>query len=127
MQVPKIQLSPAETELMQNADIILTKNRVLEKIKGLLQLVEQEQLSIIHNEKPDGAVFGVGPKISKGEQYAGLPYLILDYPRVSGPEGLFFIRHMFWWGNFFSSTLHVSGKYKQEIIDAVKTAYPLLD
>lgn len=53
------------------------------------------------------------PKISKGENYQGLPYLILDHPRYFEKQNIFAVRTMFWWGNFFSVTLHVSGIYKK--------------
>ena len=50
MEVSKIHLSSAETELMQNAEIILTKNRVLEKIKALLSPPGEHKLyKIIHD------------------------------------------------------------------------------
>jgi hypothetical protein len=51
------------------------------------------------------------PKISKGDQYKGLPWVMLDYPRVFGKEDVFAIRTMFWWGHCFSVTLHLKGKY----------------
>ncbi len=51
-----------------------------------------------------------GPKVSRGENYLDLPYLILDYPRLFHRQSTFAIRHMFWWGNFFSSTLHLEGE-----------------
>ena len=106
MGVPKIQLSSAETELMQNASVILTKNSVLQKIKMLLEEVQEQQLDFVsqHNLDKTG-FFLVPPKISKGENYSGLPYLIQDYPRITSAKNIFFIRNMFWWGNFFSSTL----------------------
>ena len=52
------------------------------------------------------------PKIAKGENYLQLPYLLLDYPRCFTKEAVFAVRTMFWWGNFFSCTLHISGSYK---------------
>ena len=66
------------------------------------------------------------PKISKGENYLGLPYVILDYPRISNGDGLFFIRSMFWWGNFFSSTLQVSGNFKMQNLSRVTNAFESL-
>jgi hypothetical protein len=70
------------------------------------------------------------PKISKGENYKGLPYLILDYPRLFEHEnlpdrqaGIFAIRTMFWWGNFFSVTLHLSGVYKKEMEEKLIASY----
>jgi hypothetical protein len=52
-------------------------------------------------------------KISKGENYNGLPYLILDYPRIFNKQNIFAIRTLFWWGNFFSITLHLGGVHKE--------------
>jgi len=40
----KIQLSPAEQRLISNADVILTKNRVLQKMLQLLQGVQEQQV-----------------------------------------------------------------------------------
>jgi len=122
MEVSKIQLSPAEMELMQNADIILTKNRVLEKIKSLLETVQQNQIGYVQEHKLKNEIFKVSPKISRGENYLGLPYLILDYPRQSTDNHFFFIRTMFWWGNFFSCTLHVANNSKQTFKEKIKQA-----
>jgi len=59
------------------------------------------------------ALMQTTPKISKGENYKGLPWVILDYPRLFGHEDIFAIRTMFWWGHAFSLTLHLKGKYKE--------------
>lgn len=127
MEVSKIQLSDAESEMMQNADLILTKNRVLQKMSGLLEQVQERQQDFIQaHEWKDKEIFRTLPKISRGENYLGLPWLILDYPRVSGSSGVFFIRTMFWWGRFFSSTLHVSGIYREQISNSIIQSYSRL-
>lgn len=107
-------LSHAEKELLLNADLIRTKNSALENLRLLLISLQDQQTAIITNQNSGHSVFGPPPKISKGENYLGLPYLILDYPRYNNRENIFFIRSMFWWGNFFSSTLHLSGSMKEE-------------
>ncbi|HVG14598.1 MAG TPA: hypothetical protein VM935_06545, partial [Chitinophagaceae bacterium] len=111
MNETKIQFSKRETEMMCNADIILTKNRILEKVRLMLEVL-QEQLRSFQFHADLAPVFNIPPKISRGENYEGLPYLILDYPRFFKPEDIFAIRTMFWWGNFFSTTLHLSGSHK---------------
>jgi hypothetical protein len=126
MEVSKIHLSPAEMELMQNAEIILTKNRVLEKIKTLLETVQQDQTSFVQNHNLKNEIFKVSPKISRGENYLGLPYLILDYPRQSSANEFFFIRTMFWWGNFFSCTLHLANTSKDIFKEKIKQSKDLL-
>lgn len=124
MEVSKIHLSATEYQLMQNADIILTKNSVLNKMKWMLEQVQEKQMEFVTafdlNSSP---LFKVSPKISRGENYLGLPWLILDHPRLSGEEGLFFIRTMFWWGRFFSSTLHVSGIHKEKLVGPISGSY----
>jgi len=52
------------------------------------------------------------PKISKGEQYRGFPYMVLDYPRIFEGRDVFSLRTFFWWGHFFSVSIHLSGRYK---------------
>jgi hypothetical protein len=38
--------------------------------------------------------------------------VILDYPSIFSRTEVFALRTMFWWGNFFSVTLHLSGTHK---------------
>ncbi len=127
----KLKLSAKEWELVNNSRIILTKNAILEKVKAWLQVLNREQLDFIKNGlRPEPAgIFHSTPKISRGENYQGLPYLVLDYPRVFETEklperkgGIAAIRTLFWWGHFFTVTLHLAGIYKkgseQNILDA---------
>jgi hypothetical protein len=114
MQGSKISLSPAEAALIGNAEIILTKNSIIQKTVALLSGL-QDQL-LIEKER---LVSPSTPKISKGENYLGLPYVVLDYPRISQGDAFFFIRSMFWWGHFFSSTLQLAGEYKVRAVPAI--------
>lgn len=61
-------------------------------------------------------IAGSQPKISRGEKYLGLPWVMLDYPAVFAKHNVFAVRTMFWWGNFFSVTLHISGTYKAALL-----------
>ena len=116
MNPAKIRLSQTEMELVTNADLILTKNAILKKVNQLLGNLQAKQQEIVRLQAPGLAekVSGTSPKISKGENYKGLPYLILDYPRYFDHENIFAVRTMFWWGNFFSVTLHLSGDHKKK-------------
>ncbi len=121
MQFSKIHLSPAEIDLFTNQELILTKNAVIKKIYNLLEQVLQRQLHFISTNRLSGHDwFLINPKISKGENYMGLPYIILDYPRLSEPHNFLFIRTMFWWGNFFSSTLQARGRNQDVILQGMK-------
>jgi hypothetical protein len=110
----KIRLSDAEMELLLRADWILTKNRILQKSMQLLGIIQENYAHHLHqlSKSLPAELFAVAAKISKGENLRGLPYQVLDYPRLFERENVFAIRTLFWWGNFFSITLQLSGKYK---------------
>jgi hypothetical protein len=112
----KLMLSDDELQLVTNTDWILTKRKIIDTVNRLLGDVAERQQQIIENEKawlPQQVVLST-PKIAKGENYLQLPYLLLDYPRCFDAENIFAVRTMFWWGNFFSITLHLSGIYKEK-------------
>jgi hypothetical protein len=124
----KLMFSADELQLVTNTEWILTKRKIMDKVNGLLGDISEQQKMLIKNESNwlPAAVVQSTPKIAKGENYLGLPYLLLDYPRCFSDDHIFAVRTMFWWGNFFSITLHLSGTYKEifqqkiiENIDAV--------
>ena len=118
IQQTKIQFLPAEMELVSSPDIILTKNAILQKIKSFfeeMQMKQQDVLKKYSSQLPE-EVLRISPKISRGENYKGLPWLVLDNPRHFQHNNIFAIRTMFWWGNFFSITLHVSGNNKNDLL-----------
>ena len=119
----KLMLSDEEQQLVNNTEWILTKRIIIDKVDQLMGLLSEKQSGIIENEKNwlPAAVIRSTAKISKGENYLGLPYVLLDHPRCFDAENIFAVRTMFWWGNFFSITLQLSGTYKnmfqQKIIE----------
>jgi len=108
-------------ELVSSPDIILTKNAILQKIKLFLEGLQIKQLDILkdHSSCLPAEVLKISPKISRGENYKGLPWLVLDNPRFFQHNNIFALRTMFWWGNFFSITLHLSGNNKTSILKKV--------
>jgi len=124
----KITLSPKEMDMVKNAGLILTKNTILQKAWWLLEDLQDEITDAVTSGRvpftPE--VLKTPAKISKGENYHGLPYMILDYPRCFDKENTFAIRCMFWWGNFFSITLHLSGSFQKQFIKQVSLSYDLL-
>lgn len=111
----KLTLSADEQQLVNNTEWILTKHKIMDTVNRMLVNISEQQKQVIANEKywlPDAVVRST-PKIAKGENYLQLPYMLLDYPRCFDANNIFAVRTMFWWGNFFSITLHVSGIYKE--------------
>lgn len=125
----KIQLSPAEMELVQNAGWLLTKNTIIDKVYTLFgDISEKLRQRIIAGEfLLPAEVVRPSPKISRGENYQGLPWVMLDYPRLFSKEEVFAVRVFFWWGNFFSVTLHLKGSYLQQHKARLLEQLPLLE
>ncbi|WP_336518099.1 hypothetical protein [Pollutibacter soli] len=110
----KIRLSAEELRLVTDADFILTKNGIIEKVYGMYGgLSEWMQNAVIPFQQELNEVLDISPKISRGENYLGLPFVILDYPRYFRTHDIFAIRTMFWWGKFMSVTLHLKGNYRE--------------
>ena len=128
MNEAKIRLSQKEMELATNAELILTKITIQKKVNqflAVLQVQQQEYLQSYWGKIPT-EIIASSPKISKGENYNGLPYLILDYPRVFNRSTIYAIRTMFWWGNFLSITLHLSGLQKKMNEEKLIAAFEIL-
>ncbi len=108
--------TPAERKALHNKDFFYIKASATKKIDILLAGVRDEIKSEIKKKKllfPEEADASAG-KIFKGENYAGLPYMVLDFPKYFTKESVFSFRTMCWWGNFFSFTLHLQGKALEE-------------
>ena len=121
MESTNLELSKSEYALIVNSDFILTKNIIIEKIfklYGFLSKKYKLQMNDYTDRLPVDLFINT-PKIYKGERYKNLPYVMLDYPRQFSKTDVFAIRSFFWWGNYFSITLHISGKYLQTFGDAV--------
>ncbi|MFT4094771.1 MAG: hypothetical protein QM640_14160 [Niabella sp.] len=114
MQSAKLHLSFQQIKLVTNAEWILTKNEILRHIKTALEEMYTTQQSLIAQTSLPSEIVRSGGKISRGENYLGLPWMVLDYPRCFVKENIFAIRSLFWWGRLFSTTLHLSGKWQQQ-------------
>ena len=116
MSPAKLTLSPKELELVNDPGWILTKNAIIEKVYGLFgNLSEVYRASLNRNEFIIKENTGFrSPKIARGEQYENLPWVMLDHPRCFDGGDMFAIRSFFWWGNFCSITLLLSGSYRKK-------------
>ncbi|MBN9383460.1 MAG: hypothetical protein J0H74_22070 [Chitinophagaceae bacterium] len=136
MNAAKVQLSKEELALVSDPGWILTKNSIMERAVGLLAALSEDisgELRVLRGElevfNGEGELLPLNwatPKISKGENYLGLPYVVLDYPRLFRREDVLAIRTMFWWGHYFSVTLHLKGRYKDLFLPVIKSCLPQL-
>ncbi|MEN7548247.1 hypothetical protein AAG747_10020 [Rapidithrix thailandica] len=116
---------PKEFEYLTNTDFLQTKRRIIQKLFHQFSQLEHVISGQIHRFPFIQSMPLRRGKVSKGENYRELPYLVLDYPAVFKREDIFSLRTIFWWGHEFSCTLHLQGKYKkrfeEKIIERIKT------
>jgi hypothetical protein len=116
MQDAKLGLSEEERRLVQDPGLILTKNRIINKVYALFGTMAEGLQAM---PWPEGTELA-SPKISRGENFRGLPYVMLDFPRLFSNQHVLALRTHFWWGNYMSVTLHLKGRYQGEYIGRVE-------
>lgn len=92
------------------------KHRTTEKLLSLLQAARNELARVCAETTfhlPSGTDCSYG-KISRGENYRGYPYLLLDFPRLFSHEQIFAFRTMIWWGHYCSFALVLKGPVKDK-------------
>jgi hypothetical protein len=123
-----LQLSSEQRDLVNNTRWILTKHEIIKKVYEMFgEISEMMKKEVLQNTYlfPEDLKHR-GGKISKGENYQLLPYVLLDYPSFFVKKNILTVRTMFWWGNFFSITLHLSGYQKTQFISNVPSLLSLL-
>lgn len=102
-----------ELSYLEDTDFLLTKQeigRTIVQVLGTAENLLKEEINSFGQLLPKQALSKVG-KISRGENYQGLPYWVLDFPRLFQKENVFAFRTMVWWGHEISTTLHVAGSF----------------
>lgn len=125
---PKIRLSPEEQSVLANRKFFEIKRLITDKLYHQFANIiaaSKNQALFKSSILPPGTD-AVAGKISKGENYLGLPYLMLDFPRNFSPDHMLAVRTMIWWGNFFSCTLLASGKEVASVKQAILNKKSLL-
>jgi hypothetical protein len=116
--------STQEIDIASDPITLLIKNRVMEKAVSLMGDMEKIILSLLDGTNLPSEINLNNGKISKGEQYKFLPYVLLDYPAIYTKKDVFAIRTMFYWGNFISISIHLKGiyleRYGRLVLEIVK-------
>lgn len=117
-----MKFNPEEFEVVTNSDFLKTKKNIIKSISDTFS----DDIPKIHEQKsnqiPTPINLNFGSKLSRGENYKGLPYVVFDHPNSFQRESTFAFRTMFWWAHEFSATIHLGGdflvKHGKNIIDA---------
>ncbi len=112
-----VQFTQEELALLSDQSFLRTKAKVLAKMQLLMaETRELLRTQLPLNQFPQALQLSPG-KISKGENYRQLPYLVLDYPATFQQQDICAFRTMFWWGHFFSCTVVLQGWYRHQLTD----------
>lgn len=111
MQATNVKLSATEMALACDTEMLLTKNRIIRKVYELFGELAENYITETKNHQLPTRILQSSPKISRGENYLGLPWVVLDYPRYFKEDGFFSIRTFFWWGKYFSMAFLVKGEW----------------
>ena len=113
MQSNGIIFTSYELEIVQDSQFLPAKRMVMDKVEAMWQLLITRlggrHEDILQRLSQSLNIGFLDSKISRGDNYMELPYVVLDFLRVFGKNEVFTYRCMFWWGNFFSFTLHIGG------------------
>ena len=114
-------LNEKELKYLMDTEFISTKRRIIAKAELLLKscskLIDQELRSGNYRIKSNYLINP--PKISKGENYKGLPYIVLDNPRNYTSGNVLAYRIVIWWGNTISFSLHLEGRHAQPAVNSI--------
>lgn len=117
-------MSPEEIYCLSDQSFLQLKRKTSAKLLTLLEQTHkaiesglvQSKICLYHK-----GIQWKSVKISQGENYKGLPYFILDYPRYFSQEDILALRTMIWWGNEASVTLHLQGRYLKQNSNYIST------
>ncbi len=125
---PHIAFTPKELTALQNKDFFYLKRSATDKIIALFgQIAESIKALPEHRDFlfPEGTDASTG-KISRGENYRQLPYIVLDLPRLFSPTSIFAFRVMYLWGHEFSFSLLLSGEALQTYLPQISAKFEYL-
>ena len=113
--------SEKEFQFLTDTDFLLARAEITRKLANLLNATVRvlKPLAQQHSTSfPQGTDVRNG-RLSRGENYRGLPWLVLDFPRKFSQEEVFALRTMVWWGHECSCTLHVQGETARRLLPAL--------
>lgn len=129
----KLSLNREELALVSNRSLIDSKRKALSHIVDLLGDAENNfhQLAADYGQLLPEGIKNKRGKISRGENYKGYPWVVLDHPALFGKIDFIAFRTLFWWGDSFSLIFQAGGSYfpqfgTKAFIEALSQQYPEL-
>jgi hypothetical protein len=104
-----------EQQFLSDPSFFILKASIFKKTAHTFNILNEQLLQSSQFHKLPAEVQKHRGKISKGENYSGLPWMVLDFPRHFKSDNIFAYRCLFWWANEYSFTLHLSGIYFDKV------------
>ena len=118
----KIILSEEERLAINNCRFFEVKREISHKVESIFSgVVNDQELKLDWKKiiaQQDWKI--LEGKISRGENYKGFPWLMLDYPRNFSNENVFAVRNFFWWGFYFACNFQLSGESLKKYLPIIE-------
>jgi hypothetical protein len=112
-------LTKHELNFARDKTYPLVKHDIVQKINNQFQELGQKLVQQLSgHELVSIAEF----KITRGENFQLMPYMVLDFPKINGKEFSITCRTLFWWGHYFSCNLVIQTR----LLDVEQTASSLV-
>lgn len=122
-------LTEKQKKYLNDRDFLLNKHSISEFLVSELSVLEEalkQEIQSADFQFPRGT-FTKSGKISKGENYKGLPFFILDYPRLFTHSDMFAYRNMIWWGHEISFSLLLQGRSLEQFRKQLISSFNLVE
>ncbi|MFN4082742.1 MAG: hypothetical protein ACK4K9_03855 [Bacteroidia bacterium] len=96
-------LTSTELQFIQQSQYPLIKQSAIKKIKHLFEETAQFFFNKTENKQ-------LNSKISFGENYLQMPYVVLDIPKLTSEKPHLQLRILFWWGHYFAIQYFINSK-----------------
>lgn len=105
-------------QLLTDSNIYSARNELGQAVQNMLGICADKLLDEVANENwlPE-EVKASKAKITRGENYQGKTWMVLDYPRVFEKESVFAFRTLFLYGDAVHCTFHISGRFLEKFND----------
>lgn len=126
-------MSPEEWEVFRSRTLVPALHRSQQIVIAFLDRFQQRLVQWMREQ--NHPLVGKGPfrhsgKISRGWNYRGYPYVVLDFPvKVESSQDFWMFRILCWWGHAWNVSLIVSGTAIQEfrgVLERLYRTYPWL-
>ena len=113
--------SDEEFAALENTQFFEAKTAATARMKGVFE----ELREALRPELPPngwlcaGAVDTARGQLTTGEDYLGLPYVVLDFPKCFSREEFLTMRTLFWWGHYVAYALIMQGAWLAAAVERV--------